>query len=275
MNSFSILILSFFSFSFLEIFHVLGFSSTGFAYFRFNDEHRTPRTPRNKGDGSPIKKHIHDHSEGGYAYGSNTIQYHKVRGKMATFIVLPTVVQYARRFFECDSVIGIELEDFGGHDTAASHWEQRVLGYEFMIGYIPPAAPFSVFSFAVLEDSGWYKVNWKYASQHPYGRKFGCDWIDEKCLSANAQDMLDPLTFCSSDIDYGCSKDHVAISNCQIEEYNFNLPDYFRYFNGEDNRNVGGRLEYADYCPMYYHVELLYLRLLTSLTFTCWMLLRI
>ena len=133
-----------------------------------------------------------------------------------------------------------------------------------MIGYIPPAAPFSLFSFAVLEDSGWYKVNWKYASHHPYGREFGCDWINKKCLFNNAKDMLDPLTFCTSDIDYGCSKDHIAISNCQLEEYNFNLPKYFQYFTNDGyipsdpsspktNENLGGRLEYADYCPMYYH----------------------
>eukprot|EP01084_Bolivina_argentea_P092219 165936_1 len=123
-----------------------------------------------------------------------------------------------------------------------------------MIGYIPPAAPFSIFSFAVLEDSGWYKVNWRYASQHPYGKQFGCDWIDKKCLSGKgAKDMLDPSTFCTSDIDYGCAKDHIAISNCQIEEYNFALPPYFQYFGGGDAQNVGGRLEYADYCPMYYH----------------------
>eukprot|EP01083_Nonionella_stella_P244110 850019_1 len=31
-----------------EVFHVLGFSSTGFAYFRYNNDNRTPRTPRDK-----------------------------------------------------------------------------------------------------------------------------------------------------------------------------------------------------------------------------------
>ena len=38
-----------------------------------------------------------------------------------------------------------------------------------------------------------------------------------------------------------------------VEEYNFNLPNYFQYFTGDKNKNLGGRLEYADYCPMYYH----------------------
>jgi len=172
-----------------EVFHVLGFSSTGFAYFRFNDAHRTPRTPRDPHDGHPVRGKA-EGSGDGYKYGSNTIQYHKVRGKSATFVTLPTVIKYAKKFFQCSNVVGIELEDFGGHDTAASHWEQRILGYEFMIGYIPPAAPFSVFSFAVLADSGWYKVNWKYASHHPYGREFGCDWIDQKCLGKGAKGSI-------------------------------------------------------------------------------------
>ena len=66
-------------------------------------------------------------------------------------------------------MIGLELEDFGGVDTASSHWEQRILSMEFMIGYISSAAPVSVFSFAVFEDSGWYKMNWDYATIPPYG----------------------------------------------------------------------------------------------------------
>ena len=89
-------------------------------------------------------------------------------------------------------MIGIELEDFGGADTASSHWEQRILTMEFMIGYISSAAPVSIFSFAVFEDSGWYKMNWDYATIPPYAKQFGCNWYEEKCI-VNKEDQWIPL----------------------------------------------------------------------------------
>ena len=33
-----------------------------------------------------------------------------------------------RRHFNCPSLSGVELEDFGGEGTALSHWEKRILG---------------------------------------------------------------------------------------------------------------------------------------------------
>lgn len=80
-----------------EVFHVLGFSSTGFAFYRFNDEHRSPRSKRDE-KGQPFMSEIHL----GYDYGLNTIQYHKIRGKMATMIVLPTVIEKAKEFYQCN-----------------------------------------------------------------------------------------------------------------------------------------------------------------------------
>ena len=91
------------------------------------------------------------------------IQYNIIilsRDKEAAFTVLPTVRAVIKEFYNCSNMIGLELEDFGGMDTASSHWEQRILSMEFMIGYISSAAPMSVFSMAVFEDSGWYKMDW-------------------------------------------------------------------------------------------------------------------
>ena len=118
-----------------ETFHVLGFSSTGFAYFRENNAERTARTPRRGGDdgngnesdnfGHPLRG-----NDGKYAYGNDTIIYAYLddREKDAAFIVLPTVKKVIRAFYDCEDMIGLELEDFGGSNSASSHWEQRILG---------------------------------------------------------------------------------------------------------------------------------------------------
>ena len=37
---------------------------------------------------------------------------------------------------------------------------------------------FSRFSFALLEDSGWYKVDYSYADSFAYGADNGCEFIN-------------------------------------------------------------------------------------------------
>ena len=118
---------------------------------------------------------------------------------------------------------------------------------EVMIGYIASAAPFSIFTFAVMQDSGWYNVNWEYASIPPYAKKLGCDWFYKPCV--NDTHSLDDDLFCIQTKQYGCSVDYVGKSNCEISEWT-NLATHFQYF---DNKKLGGVLAYADYCPMFYH----------------------
>ena len=93
-----------------------------------------------------------------------------VRGTARWFIVLPTVAAYAKQFFGCDDMPGIELEDYNDRGNPTSHWDNRILIYDFMISYVPPAAPYSIFTLAVLHDSGWYQIDFKYAQEPSYGR---------------------------------------------------------------------------------------------------------
>ena len=55
-------------------------------------------------------------------YGTTT-----ARGKTVNFIKLAAVLAYAKTYFNCPSIFGVELEDEGGDGTAGSHWERRVV----------------------------------------------------------------------------------------------------------------------------------------------------
>ena len=67
----------------------MGFSSTGFAYFRRNDELRTARSPRVGGDDGNgntdnpnfgiVDRNFGGHSR--YEYGNDTIQYHYIESR--------------------------------------------------------------------------------------------------------------------------------------------------------------------------------------------------
>ena len=43
------------------------------------------------------------------------------------YINSPKVLEVAKKYFNCDSIDGVELEEYGGSGTAGSHWEARIL----------------------------------------------------------------------------------------------------------------------------------------------------
>lgn len=48
--------------------------------------------------------------------------------------MLPKAVEAARKHFNCPTIDGIGLEEFGGDATAGSHWEKLHFGPELMVG---------------------------------------------------------------------------------------------------------------------------------------------
>eukprot|EP00485_Elphidium_margaritaceum_P000171 CAMPEP_0202694016 /NCGR_PEP_ID=MMETSP1385-20130828/7978_1 /ASSEMBLY_ACC=CAM_ASM_000861 /TAXON_ID=933848 /ORGANISM="Elphidium margaritaceum" /LENGTH=768 /DNA_ID=CAMNT_0049349791 /DNA_START=73 /DNA_END=2379 /DNA_ORIENTATION=- len=204
-----------------ESMHVLGFSSDGFSNFV-------------DADGVPL---------------SSDQVWRSVfkRGKKRTMIVLPTVVEKAREFFGCETLEGVELED---HNIAigypSSHWDNRVVLYDVMISYVPPAASFSSFTLAVLADSGWYEIDWKYAQQASYGRQRGCEWTDSPCI-VNGE-PLDDTAFCSDSVKYSCSSSYVGKFYCGLSMWNTELPSAMQYFG---DPILGGDNVYPDFCPLF------------------------
>ena len=121
--------------------------------------------------------------------------------------------------------------------------KEFLVNLEFMIGYISSAAPVSVFSMAVFEDSGWYRMDWDYATVPTYGKGFGCDWYEKKCIiaSGNKVDVLDSNVYCKEDVQYACGADYVGRSSCHLKHYESGeLPAPFQYFADEDMGGVRG-----------------------------------
>jgi hypothetical protein len=81
-----------------ELTHVLGFGEDYFQFFKF----------------SSIKSD---------QYGINRI-----------YLNSPKVMEVAKKYFNCDDLDGVELENDGGQGTTGSHWEARILLGEYMCG---------------------------------------------------------------------------------------------------------------------------------------------
>lgn len=102
-----------------------------------------------------------------------------VRGKTVKMLITPTVVAEARKYFNCPTLEGMEMDD-----SSPSHWERRLAPDELMnpiaekVGLMP-----SRLTLAYFQDSGIYGVNWAMASEMKFGKNAGCSFISEKCTT--------------------------------------------------------------------------------------------
>lgn len=89
--------------------------------------------------------------------------------------------QAAREHFNCPSAKGMLLENQQGN-SLSSHWERTVLANEYMTAStISTDAAYSIFTFALLEDSGWYTPSYEDLDDIDWGSNRGCNFIDGNC----------------------------------------------------------------------------------------------
>ena len=65
----------------------------------------------------------------------------------------------AREYYNCPTARGVALENAGGAGTGGSHWDRAELGDEAMSGSDINEPRYSIFTIALMEDTGWYKVD--------------------------------------------------------------------------------------------------------------------
>ena len=180
----------------------------------------------------------------GFVSGSNNA----ALGKPISYVQTPRVVREARDYFGCPSLTYVEVEDGGGSGTAGSHWEKRTHEQETMNGVASTDQTFfSRMTLALLEDTGYYQVNYDKAELGmTYGKSKGCSFLQEKCNSVANSAAGGEFCFSNSTTDTFCAYDYLGGGLCQATMWETALPSQFRYF--ADSRE-GGISEPRDYCP--------------------------
>lgn len=242
-----------------ELAHVLGMNSELYKYFR-NSVTGKPLTPRNKNSGFTVTPNVpcvggqdaedlelacentvrYDVEE--VTYGANQFQ----RGYYE--IVLPTVAQVARNHFNCQSLEGARLENQPtSSDCLGSHFDERTWFTEFMSAvYDDNAAYFSPLTLAFLEDTGWYKSNFQYAHNSPFGLGAGCQFVQEKCIVDEKVPDYGKGYFCN-DVDsttWSCGPSHRFRATCDLKNYVYPGQTYF------EPSHMGPSFTHADFCPL-------------------------
>lgn len=185
-----------------------------------------------------------------------------VLNRTVHMVVTPRVVQEVREHFACPDLEGAELEDQGGDGTALTHWEKRIFQDEAMTGTVHTKDPaYSRLTFALLEDTGWYKPNYAYAHPVTWGRGMGCDFARKSCKELMSGEAEMQYPFCteimssSSATKTTCTFDASAVGSCNLVQYTADLPPLYQNFdvvqgvNSKDVAKVGGSVTLADFCP--------------------------
>ena len=168
-----------------------------------------------------------------------------IDGKQYTCIKTHKVLEKAKIHFGCDNIKGIPLENQGGTGTEGSHWETRYMLGDYMIGADYSEIVISDITLALLEDTGYYKINYYSGGLFRYGKNQGCSFFQKKCVYNKGENTLFPNEFCVNDGEAFCSSSHLAKGDCFITHYIKPLEDLYRYY---QDKYKGG-IPLADYCP--------------------------
>jgi len=157
----------------------------------------------------------------------------------------PRVVAFAKEHFSCgdSNFDGVELEEWDTTGTGpGSHWEKRLVGSEYMAAITSISMPISLLTLSLLEDSGWYRVNYSYSQDLRWGHKQGCDFLSYPCTKKSWEDYFCTTTSKSR---HACNPEKTAKGYCTLQKYPSVLGTYYQHF---EDGFYGG--DYGpDYCP--------------------------
>ena len=163
-----------------------------------------------------------------------------------SYIITPKVVEFAKKYYGCENVTGMELEDQDGRTN--SHWESRTLLGEYMNSdeYLLEQA-ISEFTLALLEDSGWYKANYYTGGLMRYGKNKGCNFLYEDCETISK--FKNEFFNYEDDNKYGCSSGRQSRAHCRTKSViDGDIENYLR-------SNKKSYFEKADYCFVFCSFE--------------------
>lgn len=133
-----------------------------------------------------------------------------------SFIKTKNVLIKAKKYFECDDIIGVPLENKGGAGTSLSHWSKLYMNTDYMIGNSYLENNISEITLALFEDSGWYKVDFSKSDMFLWGKGKGCDFFGLKCI--RNMKTLFKEEFCTKRNEEMCTIQRRAKGVCSMEK---------------------------------------------------------
>lgn len=118
----------------------------------------------------------------GTTWGAAATEKVTLRDIETTLLKTTHVTEWAKKFYDCPSITGMQMENQGSTGSVGSHWERTVTYDELMTASrIGPTKTFSSLTMAIFRDSGWYVVDDSQMATLSWGYKRGCDFFNLAC----------------------------------------------------------------------------------------------
>jgi len=180
--------------------------------------------------------------QGGF-YVAPAVEFTNSKGAQKWKMTTPRVIAYIGEHYGCNTLDGLELEDFNDNGQAGSHWENRLVDSEYMSGVASDDSQLSFITLSFFEDMGWYQSNYSMAEPYNFARNTGCGWSVDPCSATNWGRY-----WCQDSTSTACNGPRTAGGYCGIGTYTTSLPSYYQYFS---DPTQGGTSVWDDYCPNY------------------------
>ena len=181
----------------------------------------------------------------------------------------PKLMNFAKKYFNCskDDFDGIELEEKKVKDICDDdliHWDSRILLGDYMnaFEYVQEQV-ISEFTLALLEDTGFYEVNYYTGGLMRFGKNAGCEFFTLDCneplenVAPNKNTQKKSIfknEFCASLSKTTCSSGRQSRGICENKKIRDDLYNDMNYIRGSSEtdpkswNNYGNK--YAEYCPI-------------------------
>lgn len=100
---------------------------------------------------------------------------HDIAGNI-TGLRSPNVLRVAKEHFNCQYIRSVSLEndEDGRNPVQGTHWERNLMMNEIMTASGINNYRVSMFTLAVMQDSGWYTVDTSFAEHFTHWKNVGC-----------------------------------------------------------------------------------------------------
>eukprot|EP00760_Papus_ankaliazontas_P011682 PhM_4_TR1495/c0_g2_i1/m.2053/K01404/GP63; leishmanolysin len=225
-----------------ELTHAFGFSSSAYVLWRYPGlssfmsykQYNATKYPTGPITGAAVRADWEMNALGPFDFNSGTDAY----------LVTPNVLAAAEKHFGCVGVARFSLEDGGSAATSGSHWEKRIMYYDYMTGSQASNGVISTISLAAFQDMGFYQVDMSKAGTLLWGVGQGCTFMEGSCMNWGDEYTCKTSKGLVSTCDYTGR----YVSKCAVSTYTSDLPFRFRHFPLEPKK--GGSDSLADYCPL-------------------------
>ena len=96
-------------------------------------------------------------------------------------LITPKLIKAAQEHFNCNKIDGVFLENEGSNASAGAHFEKVYFGNELMTSQKTGFSILSKMTLALLEDSGWYQIDFGKTEELFWGRGKGCAFMEAMC----------------------------------------------------------------------------------------------